>query len=350
MMPLRRWFLSFFVGWIALTGSASTTDYRYSYIPKTVFSTQVFPVTILASDADPSHPVVFQFAPQSPLKPLGFTPAKVVNGNDVFFTFYFQANGEDDLQIPELIIRESNQTHTLPGRRIHTERLEIHAADNFCGLIATDCTIRSSQISMFDANNTLVSITLQAHEANPEAIRIHGAIEEGLEKITREGSVVHAEYYFVIPSSETNITLSYYNTAQHRFVPTTIATDYRNKSVAAQVELNPKASPFEKLKKYGSIALALFFALMFGWRRDWLYLVLLVVVAFWIYTAYQPRATLCIQEGSPFYILPTHNSRSSTTITEELHTRSLGEHERYHKINYHHGIIGWIRHEDLCQD
>jgi len=350
MMRLRQWFLTFFVGWIAWISSAGAADYRYSYLPKTVYSTQVFPVTILASHADPSRPVMFQFDPQSPLKPLSFTPAKVLNGRDLFYTFYFQASGDKDILLPELLIREANQTQTLPGRRIHTQALTIHAADHFCGVIATDCAIHSSQVSMFDANNTLVSITLQAHEANPEAIHIPGALEEGIEKIQRKNSMVTAEFYFVIPSSQKSITLSYYNTAQHRFVPTTIATDYHNKPVAAQVELNPKASPFDKLKKYGSIVLALFFALMFWWRRDWLYLILLVIVAFGIYLVYQPRAMLCVQEGSSLYILPTHNSRSSTTITRELQTRSLGRHEHYHKINYHHGIIGWIRDEDLCQN
>jgi hypothetical protein len=337
-------------GWLLVFASLSATEYRYSYIPKNVFKTQVFPVTILASDTDPSKPVTFQFDPRSKHKPLNFTPVKVVNNQNLFFTFYFQATGEDDVPIPELVIRETNQTYALPPRLIHTQDLDTSGAENFCGIIATDCTVQSSQVSLFDANTTLIAITIRAHEANPEAIRFPNTLEQGIEKITRKNATVTAEYYFVIPSSQTSITLSYYNTAQRQFISTTLSTDYRSRPVAAQVELNPKASPFDKLKKYGSIALALFLALMFWWKRDWLYLILLIVVAFLIYAVYQPRATLCIREGSPLYILPTHNSRSSTTITETLHTRTLGERGEYHKINYRNGIIGWIRHEDLCQD
>ncbi len=338
------------MGLILLTLGAASTEYRYSYVPKTVYTTQVFPVTIQATNARTDREVLFRFDADAPLKPLSFTPAKLLNGHDIFYTFYFLAREENDLRLPPLTIRESNATHTLPSRSIHTRQLTLDAADNFCGLIATDCTIRSSQVSMFDANSTLVAISLQAHEANPEAIRIPGAIEEGLEKVSREGSMVLAEYYFVIPSGEKNITLSYYNTAQHRFVPTTISTDYHTRSVAAQVELNPKASLVDKLKKYGSIALAVFFALMFGWQRDRLYLVLLILVAYALYVVYRPREMLCIQEGSPLLILPTANSRSSTTVTEEFHTPRLGQHGRFYKINYHHGIIGWIRDEDLCQN
>jgi hypothetical protein len=337
-------------GWLLTFASLSASEYRYSYIPKTIFKTQVFPVTILASDTNPSKPVTFQFDPKSKQKPLNFTPVKVVNNQNLFFTFYFQATGEDDVPIPRLLIRETNRTHTLPPRLVHTQELDTSNAENFCGIIATDCTVQSSQVSLFDTNTTLIAITIRAHEAHPEAIHIPNTIEQGIEKITRKDATVTAEYYFVIPSSQTSITLSYYNTVQRRFIATTLSTDYRSKPVAAQVELNPKASPFDKLKKYGSIALALFFALMFLWKRDWLYLILLIVVAFLIYIVYQPRATLCIREGSPLYILPTHNSRSSTTVTEDLHTRTLGERGTYHKINYRNGIIGWIRHEDLCQN
>jgi hypothetical protein len=89
---------------------------------------------------------------------------------------------------------------------------------------------------------------------------------------------------------------------------------------------------------------------MFWWRRDILYLALLIVVVYLIYLAYKPNAAICIQEGSPLYILPTHNSLKSTNIKKKLHISTIGEHGKYYKINYHNGIIGWINEEDLCKD
>ncbi len=338
---------------LGLLGTAmllSATEYHYSYLPKHVYPTQVFPVTILASNARANQSVVFHFDPTALQKPLNSFPVKVINGNDLFYTFYFQANNEDDVVIPALTIQENNQSYPLPSRHIQTQTLTADAPSNFCGLIATDCSLQTSQVSMFDTNTSLVTITLRAHEGNPEAIHIPGALEEGIEKLTRRQAVVTAEYYFVIPSTQKSITLSYYNTVQHRFIPTTILTDYQNKPVAAQVELNPKASHFDQLKKYGSIALVLFFLVMVLWQRDWFYLILLIIILTATIIIYQPRDTLCIQEGSSLYILPTPNSRSSTTITEKLKTPSLGEHGKYFKINYRHGTIGWIRHEDLCEN
>ncbi len=329
---------------------ASADRYSYSYIPKKIYSTQIFPVTLLAKDVDANDPPSFSFDPQSDAKPIMPDPVKVANGSDVFYTFYFQAKGDDDFKLPTLTIKNTLVTNTLLGQLIHVEKLNTDEHKNFCGLIATDCTLLSSQISMFDTNNTLVSVKFKAHEANPSAISIPGAIEEGLEKVERDNTLVNVEYYFVIPSDQKETVLSYYNTAQHRFVDTTIKTDYHNKPVAAQVELNPKASPFDKLKKYGTIALALFFALMYWWKRDILYLILLITVSVLIYIVYKPRATLCIQEGAPLYILPTDNSRISTNIKSTLHTESLGERGKYYKVNYHNGNIGWINHENLCED
>jgi hypothetical protein len=326
-------------------------EFRYSYLPKTVFDTQVFPVTIQAHDANTSSAITLTFESR-PLAsaPLHATPVRELNGNDLFFTFYFRAEDENDVHIPPLHIRDGNRTVTLPAHTVRTETLSTEGVEGFCGIIATKCTIESSQVSLFDANSTLVSLQVRAQEANPEAFRLEGVLESGVEKIERIASRSLAEYYFVIPAGRKQITLTYYNTLQRRFVSTTIETDYHNKPVAAQVELNPKASPFDRLKKYGSIALTLFFALMFAWRRDKLYLVLLVAMLYLLYVVYKPQARLCIREGSPLYILPTRNSRIGTTVSERLHTHALSRRGDFYKINYHNGTIGWIRHDDLCQD
>jgi len=324
--------------------------YGYSYLPKSVYTTQVFPVTIQAVNQRADTPPAFRFASDASLRPLGTIPATVINGSDVFYTFYFQASKAGMIRLPSLKILEANATHSLPGHAVLVEDLDAAAHPDFCGLIAADCTLEASQVSTFDTDKTLVTIRLRAHGANPEAMTVPGAIESGLEQVRRQGPIVTAEYYFVIPSRQKSVTLSYYNTLQHRFVPLTIATDYRNRPVAAQVELNPKASLIEKLKRYGSITLALFFGLMFLWQKDRFYFVLLMIVVVLIYGAYKPKDRLCIREGSPLYILPTHNSRISTRIDRELTTSSLAKHGDYDKINYHNGIIGWIHHDDLCQD
>ncbi len=335
-----------------LLGLLSASEYHYSYLPKRVYTTQVFPVTLLAKETNPSQPIRFQFDPRAPVRPLSPLPVRVINGHDVFYTFYFTAQSAGDITIPALTIDANGHTFHLSHQTILAVPFlqtdpDVH--HTFCGLIATDCRVTTSQVSMFDSNTTLVTLTLEAHEGNPEALHIPQALEQNVEKIHRQNATVTAEYYFVIPSSIRQITLSYYNTAQHRFVPMTLSTDYHNQPVAAQVDLAPVSSPFDRLKLYGLSLMLLFFLLMYWWQRDWLYLILVVVIALMLYPILRPHQRLCVQEGSPLYILPARNSRTSLTLPEELHTRSLGHHAIYDKIKYHN-TIGWIRHEDLCQD
>jgi hypothetical protein len=346
----RRRFLLFFLALWLWSTAALGAQYGYSYIPKKLYLTQVFPVTVLASDADTKFPPTFRFDPKAAVQPLDPAPTSMINGSDTFYTFYFKADQKGTLTLPDLVIYEANRSIPLPGRSIEVTPLDATGHPAFCGLIATDCTIETSQVSSFDANKTLVTIRIRAHEANPEAMHVPGAIEDGLEYVRREHALVRAEYYFVIPASRTRVEVQYYNTAQRRFISKTIDTDYRAKPVAAQVELNPKASPIERLKQYGSIGLALFFALMFLWQRDRLYLLLFLITLAALYVVYKPRETLCVREGSSLYILPARNSRVSTTIRQRIETLSLGTHGDYYKINYANGTIGWIRHEDLCQN
>ena len=326
-------------------------QYHYSYLPKSTYATQVFPVTILARHANPSQKVSFTFDPTSPNQPVSVTPVIAQNGADLFFTFYFQAPKDERIaHLPSLDIHESNASYTLDRKEIPVHTLDHSAQKDFCGLIATDCKVLSSQVSLFDTNTTLVSVTFQAHGANPSAIHIPNVLEQGTESVKRAEAKTTIEYYFVLPFDQKEITLSYYNTVQRRFLSTTIATDYQNQPVAAQTELNPQVSPFVRLKQYGSIALLLFFALMFWWQRGWLYMLLVLVTLLLIFLVYKPRELLCVREGTRLFVLPSNNSRTSTTISTELTTRSLGEYGLYYKIKYRKGIIGWIRNEDLCEN
>ena len=337
--------------WLFLSmGTAvAQTHYQYSYIPKKVFATQVFPVTIIADTVNTEAPPTFAFEGTDSAKPLDNTPLKDSNGGNTFYTFYFKAHTKD-IRIPPLTISDEGGTTALESQHVPVEILDTKADKHFCGLIATSCKIIASQVSAFDAENNLVSLTIKASEANPEEIEIRGSIESGVEKITRTHSDVLVEYYFVIPSSQKSITSSYYNTLQNRFVSKTISTDYKNKPVAAQESLNPKDSSFNKLKKYGLSFLSLFFFWMFWKRKDIFFLVLLAICVIVLFTLFTSHGKVCVQEGATLYILPTKTSSSSGQIDRKLTTDILNQRGAYYKIAYDRHIIGWIRDDDICKN
>jgi hypothetical protein len=179
---------------------------------------------------------------------------------------------------------------------------------------------------------------------------IPGVVEGGIEKLKRHGSLVTGEYYFVIPANVEQITFSYYNPIKKQFIPLTVSTSYRHKEVAAQVDLNPKDSSFTKLKKYTLIALSLFFLAMFLIYRDRFYLLLLalsIVALVWIFI---PLKKICIREGAPLYILPVSTSTVGVIIDERTKLPILHRYGDYYKVEYKHGITGWIKNDDLCKN
>ncbi len=332
-----------------LTALQAQVSYRYSYIPKQVYLHQVFPVTILAANAERIKPPTFRFDPKSPYRPLESRPVKVVNGHDIFYTFYFKADKEE-IRLPDLWIQDEERTVRLPGTRIPVTRLQAPPEDRFCGVIASDFKIRNSQVSTFDDKNNLVYLNIEAHEANLEDMQIPGVAEGGVEKFHRRGSVATAEYYFVIPANVEQIRFSYYNPIKQQFIPLTVSTSYRHKEVAAQVDLNPKDSSFTLLKKYTFIALSAFFLLMFLFSRDFFYLILLTVTAITLITFYMPLKRICIREGAPLYILPFPRSTIGMKIDHRMKVPLLKRYKHYYKIEYKHGITGWVKDEDLCKN
>ena len=331
------------------TGLRAQTLYRYSYVPKQLYLHQIFPVTVLAVDAQRLKTPTFRFDPRSPYQPLQSHPLKVINGNDVFYTFYFKADKEE-IRLPDLWIQDEEQTVRLPGTQIPVTRLQAPPEDRFCGVIASGFKIRNSQVSTFDDKNNLVYLNIEAHEANLEDMQIPGVVEGGVEKFRRHGSVATAEYYFVIPANVEQIRFSYYNPIKQQFIPMTVSTSYRHKEVAAQVDLNPKDSSFTLLKKYTFIALSAFFLLMFLFSRDLFYLILLAVTVVALVTFYMPLKKICVREGAPLYILPISRSTIAAQIDHRVKLPVLHRYKHYYKIEYKHGITGWIKDEDLCQN
>jgi hypothetical protein len=332
-----------------VTGAAAQTEYRYSYIPKQLYVKQVFPVTVLAVHADPANAPTFRFDPRSPVQPLEKRPLKVSNGKDAFYTFYFKA-GSEDFRLPNLYIQEPEQPLELPGTVIPVSKLDAPPVERFCGVIASDFKVKNSQVSTFDDKNNLIYLSLEAHEANLEDMAIPGVVEGGVEKFKRKGAMALAEYYFVLPGNVGEITFSYYNAIKHQFVPVRVSTSYEHKEVAAQVDLNPRDSSFTKLKKYTFAALSVFFLLMFILYRDYFYLVLLTVTVVTLVTFFSPLKKACVKEGSPLYILPVPNSTVGTRIEKQSRLPVLHEYKEYLKVEYKHGITGWIKNEDLCED
>ena len=321
-------------------------EYKYSYIPKKVYENQLFPITILEIGSGNKTPH-FSFDATEKNQPIFKKPLVVENGSDSFYTFYFRAD-RNIFHLPALHIRESNSTIDIEAVDIPVVPLKPRR--DFCGVLAADMKIKTSQASTYDGKNNLITLSIEAFEANLENMKLSDVHEDGIENIKRKNAKVTGEYYAVIPQKQKNIKFTYFNTIKGQYVflqAPVVVTDF---SVSTQSELNPKDDSFNKAKKTIFTALALVFLLLSLWKKDFFYLILAVISLVTLLTFFSPGKKICIKQGADLYILPTPISRASTKIDEETTAPLLGKRSNYYKVEYKKGMIGWIKDEDICKN
>ena len=347
MLQLRAAYLSLGFVLFFTTLLTAQTQYKYSYIPKTVYENQLFPVTVIAISQEKNANPKFTFHSSNHSIPIYDKPLVVRNGNDSFYTFYFQAK-TDDIKIPSLLINTQDAQLTLRSQHIRIKQLK--KRHDFSHVLAADMKIKNSQVSNYDEKNHIVTLSLEAFEANIEDMALNNVNESGTENIKRIFAKVEAEFYVILPVETKKLKFTYFNTIKKQYVFLEVPVVVKDASVVAQSNLNPKEDNFDKLKKYTLITFSGFFLLMFLFKRDFFYLVLTVISIITLLTLYIPHKKICISQGAPLYILPTATSTTSTVIGEKTQTSLLGTHEDYYKIEYKEGIIGWIKNENTCNN
>jgi len=347
MKALRAVYLLFGVLFFSTSLLSAQVEYKYSYVPKKVYEHQLFPVTIIGIGDTSIKKPHFSFDNASDIQPLFSSPLVIRNGNDSFYTFYFQAR-DKDIRIPPLRVSSSMVEASFPSQNIFINILKPRG--DFCGILAADIKIKNSQVSNYDEKNHIVTLSIEAFEANIEEMVLNDVVESGVENIERHFAKVSAEFYVVVPVEKKFLKFTYFNTIKKQYVFIEVPVILEDASVTTQSDLNPKEDSFEKLKKYTLISFSVFFLLMFLVKRDFFYLVFAVISFITLLTLYIPHKKICVTQGAPLYILPTETSTISTKIDEKLDTLLLGERGDYKKVEYKEGIIGWIKNEDLCQN
>jgi len=325
----------------------ANAEYKYSYVPKKVYENQIFPLTVIDTARTKDDNPQFQFDTMSPVQPIFEEPLVIHNGNDSFYTFYFKA-GKIDVRIPRLFIVSPSVDTSLEPQSIHLAQLK--PRKDFCGVYAANMEIKNSQVSNYDEKNHLLTLTIEANEANLEDMHLNGVEESGLEDLKRKFAKVKAEFYVVLPVTQKNIKFTYFNTIKNQYVFLEASAELADDTVVTQSDLNPKEDSFEKLKKYTFMFLVGFFFLMFLIKRDFFFLVLGVVSLITLLTFYIPHKKICIKQGAQIYLLPTYTSTVGTKADEDFESPLLAERGEFLKIEYKHGIIGWIKNEDLCEN
>lgn len=326
---------------------SAQNEFKYSYMPKKVYENQLFAVTIIASGVEVKSKPQFTFNSSSETQPLFKEPLSIQNGPDSFYTFYFKASNVD-IRIPRLFISSESGEHSLEPNTVFIKTLE--QREDFCQVLAADMKVKNSQVSNYDEKSHIVTLSIEAFEANLENMQLDKVQESGIENVKRDFAKVEAEFYVVLPVEEKLLKFTYFNTIKEQYEFIEVPVEVVDASVTTQSDLNPKEDSFEKLKKYTFMSLVGFFFIMFLFRRDFFYLVFGAVSLITLLTFYIPHKKICVKQGAPLYILPTQTSTVSTKIDQKLDTMLLSERKGFKKVEYKEGVIGWVKNEDLCDN
>ena len=67
--------------------------------------------------------------------------------------------------------------------------------EDFCQVLAADMKIKNSQVSNYDEKSHIVTLSIEAFEANLEDMKLDKVQESGVENVQRDFARVDAESY-----------------------------------------------------------------------------------------------------------------------------------------------------------
>ena len=328
---------------------AGGAPYSYSYTPKVVYKNQLFPVTILVKHYNPQDPPQFEYDTISLLQPVNLKPVKVINKEEAFFTYYFKANSNDtSIDIPSLSIWNLEHTYTLNSKKIALKDLT-KKDKHYSGVLASKLRVNSIKVDTYDSSHNLVTLNLEANEANLEDMHIPDVIDDGVEKLKIDGALITSTYYFIISSDTKSVIFSYFNTIKRSFKTKKISLKNQKSSLDSN-NLKPKEIDFEKIKRYILITITIILAIMYLFTKDWVYLLFFIMAMATLIYIFMPKKSICINEGAPLYILPTKNSNISLRVDRTFNTKILKSYKNFNKIEYKNSLSGWIKNEDTCKN
>lgn len=330
-----------------LTSTLYCNSFSYDYYPNTVYKNQTFPI-IVKSTKSASDNIEFIFDADALMQPVSDKPIiSSDNQNNIQYKFFFKAI-RNKIDTPKISILNEGEIETLESISIKTKQLK--TTPDFSGIFAKSLIVTTYQVSKYDKTKNIIMLSLEAVDGNLQDMHLELAKKDESENIIQNTNSQSGSYYAIIDSSIKNITFSYFNLSNEKFVDISIPTTVKDATVAAQSNLNPDYDHFEKLKKIIYIVLAILSIIVYFRRRKKVYIFISLLFLIIFAISKLPRETICVKNGTQIHVLPVGISKISEHIDENISTKKLGEQNGFIKIIYNNNKIGWIRSENVCKN
>ncbi|MFT7859536.1 MAG: hypothetical protein ABXS93_01230 [Sulfurimonas sp.] len=349
-MSLRLLFIiSLFVSAL----SANKVIYsQYDQVPQRVIKGQVFEITLKTlSTVKNFTDIKYKFTNLYGVKLLNATPYREKRGKFYYDTFklYLTKNRTKlpDIEVSLVAEREYEPT-TIAAKAI--EVISLNPPKNFSNIIAENFELTNYKTTSYDNKNNIVVFSAVAQQSILKLMHFNHVLKQGMESnnhMLQDGKIT---YFVVINKKYEEFSFSYFNLPKNKFVTLTIPIIVDDDSVVTQTDLKPKNQSHEKIKLYLAIAFAVVLVILVVWRKKYIYLVLLVLPAGYIYFSAAPQTEVCIKKDASIHLLPVDNG----TIFERTKSRTYllqeGSVKNYVKVRLENDKIGWVKNEDTCSN
>ncbi|WP_457597245.1 hypothetical protein [Hydrogenimonas sp.] len=317
-------------------------------IPQKLYVGQIFPVTVKITSLRRHVPYTISLEGGRNVKkvegPSAMPPRAISH-----VTLYFQALG-NPVVLPDIVVRyeESDTPYTLEGVTLTAVRL--NPPRHFSGLLAKDLRLVNYQASAYDENRNILSLELLVSYGNVDDFRLPGALKQGIDAKEGDINATTLRYYGVFGTDTEEVVFSYFNLPKNRYDTFRVPVIVKRSSVSTQTNLDPQASEFTKFKIAATGAMIFIWAILWWRRRGWLYPLLIMLATAYLLTYLIPLKSVCLRSGATVYLLPTPQSTPFTRLPERTEAKEMERRDGYTKVQFPNNRIGWVKHEDLCQN
>ena len=320
-------------------------------IPDRVIKGEVFSITIKTiSTVKNFNEIKYKFKNKLGLRVLNTIPYREQQGKFFLETFKFIAT-RNDSKLPDITAslqadREYQET-TLLGKKLNV--ISLNPKQDFSNVIASSLELLEYKTTNFDNKHNIIVFSAIANNSSLSGIKFQNVFKQGIESISKNNVINPKLTYFVVIRKELEeFSFTYFDLTKNDFKKITIPIIVDDDSVTTQTDLKPKDQSKEQLKINIAAGIAILILLFAIWRKQYIYLILILFPSAYIVVVSIPPKDVCIKVGSNIHLLPVHNGTIFETTRNQYTLTKEGSVKKFTKVKLKNEKIGWVKNEDLC--
>ena len=324
----------------------------YENTPSRVIKGQIFKVTIKSlSTTKDFTDIIYELSDLQGLKLLSDFPSREIDSRYYYETFYFLTTSKN-ARLPDFTAtlldyhnRQYKKT-TLKGKRLNVVKL--NPKKDFSNIVAESFELIDYKTTSYDDTHNIIVFAATATNCDIASFKLNNVYKQGIESVTESYFDSKITYYTVVDKKMENLSFSYFNLKNNRFLPVNIPIIVNDDSVTTQSDLKPKDQSHERLKMTIAATVALMAFLIILWRKKYIYLIFIIFPLAYVAYLGVPSKEICIKQGSDIHLLPVINGTIFETTIRSYHLQKEGKAKDWTKVQLKNKKIGWVKDEDIC--